>query len=204
MFLVSVRNMFFPICKPLFFLNALNVLLQLAVSFLRPFISLAMFEIVLCISLMRLFFSASKFACATFHSFKSFCKDFTSSSVSWHEAVGLQRCEILEFFFQLFPAFLSIICAMRKYDVCSSFFKLTLYILPYIYIISDGKRVGWCWHINQVRVHKFSSLISKEELRLLAFPGLQKPLEASINPVKLTICSFCEKNYWLSDIIRDH
>ena len=45
------------------------------------------------------------------------------------------------------------------------------------------------------RVHKFSSLISKEELRLLAFPGLQKPLEAFINPVKLVICSFCEKNY---------
>ena len=70
--------------------------------FLRPFISLAMFEMVLCISLMRLFFSASKFACAALHSSKSFCKDFTSSSVSWHEAVGLQRCEILEFFLSNF------------------------------------------------------------------------------------------------------
>ena len=78
---------------------------QLAVSFLRPFISLAMFKIVLCISLMRLLFSASKFACAAFHSSKSFCKDFTSSSVSWHEAVGLERCEILEFFYPTFPSF---------------------------------------------------------------------------------------------------
>ena len=41
---------------------------------------------------------------------------------------------------------------------------------------------------------KFSPLTSKEELRLLALPGLQKPLEASINPVKLAICSFCEKS----------
>ena len=73
--------------------------------FLRPFISLAMFEMVLCISLMRLFFSASKFACAALHSSKSFCKDFTSSSVSWQEAVGLQRCEILEFFYPTFPSF---------------------------------------------------------------------------------------------------
>jgi len=43
---------------------------------LRSLISLAMFEKVLCISLMSLFFSASKFACAAFHSSKSFCKRF--------------------------------------------------------------------------------------------------------------------------------
>ena len=86
--------------------KALRVRCFFLVSFfLRPFISLAMFEIVLCISLMRLFFSASKFACAAFHSSKSFCKDFTSSSVSWHEAVGLQRSGILEFFNPTFPSF---------------------------------------------------------------------------------------------------
>ena len=43
---------------------------------LRSFISLAMFEKVLCISLMWLFFSVSKFACAAFHSSNSFSKRF--------------------------------------------------------------------------------------------------------------------------------
>lgn len=72
---------------------------------LRSFISLAMFEKVLCISLMRLFFSVSKFACAAFHSTNSFCKRFyiILCLLTWGQLVF--KREILEFFDPTFPSF---------------------------------------------------------------------------------------------------